>query len=255
MNFSNDAAEYILRRITDPIIFGLRAICLKGGVQMCHSKSHWFWIILALLFVSGCVNPGRPIPPSAGEVQTNIARSKQYCSQLYADPRIDPVRSKLPMPTSFSDSISIQMMSSNEFPTKEEAQAILAYADQRQKCMDYNNVIFGPTPVHVDAVRRSVSQLLAELYAGSINYGQYAKQLNQNFGYFIQQEATIRAQVARDQLQVQQAFQQSLFQQQQLSLERQRLQNEQFRALQPKINTPVNCTTQYIGNQAYTNCQ
>ena len=211
--------------------------------------------ILVIFTLSACVNP----PPRSVDSQDRRAdlqrRGAEYCQQLHSDPRLDPIRDKVPLLAQISDPIPMQMMSNNEFPTNEEASAIAALAEQRQKCQKYQTVLLGAHPAHVEALRRTNSQLMAELYGGNITYGQYAKQLNQNVVLFLQQDAAIGAQAARDRLQAAQAFQQNLYQQQQLNLERQRLQNEQLRALQPQRNPPINCTTQYIGDQAYTNCR
>jgi hypothetical protein len=211
-----------------------------------------FTVILVACGLSACANPQQQSQERAAALQ---AQANKYCWEVFSDPRLEPVKDKVPLSLTMSDPIPIQMLSNNEFATKEEAAAILVWAEQRQKCQTKYTSLFGPAPVHLDALRRANTQLMAELYGGQITYGQYAKQLNQNTALFLQQDATIRAQAARDQMQAMQAFQQTLYQQQQLNLERQRIQNEQLRAMQPQPSRSVNCTTSYIGNQAYTNCQ
>jgi hypothetical protein len=217
----------------------------------CGQRRAFIWILVALS-LSACANPQKQAADRAAALRAQV---EGYCRQLYSDPRIDPIRSKVPVGIGLSEQIPIQMMSNNEFPSKEEAPAILVWAEQRQRCHEYQTSLFGPPPAHLEALRRANSQLMADLYGGAITYGEYAKQLNQNTSLFLQQDASIRAQAARDRLQAIQAFQQNLYQRQQLNLERQRLQNEQLRAMQPQQNPAIHCTTQYIGNQAYTNCQ
>jgi hypothetical protein len=90
------------------------------------------------------------------------------------------------------------MMSNNEFRTREETLAILVWAEQRQRCHEYQTSLLGQPPAHMEVLRRANSQLMADLYGGRINYGQYAKQLNQNVMVFLDQDAAIRAQAARD---------------------------------------------------------
>lgn len=208
-----------------------------------------FFLVLFVLLLSGCAGPQQK---QGADLD---AKGREYCRQLYSDPRLDPIRSKVPLNMGVSDPIPIQMMSDNDFPSTEEASLILVWAEQRQRCHEYQTSLYGPPRAQVEAVRRANSQLMAELYGGVITYGQYAKQLNENISLFLQQDEAIRAQAARDQLQALQAFQQNLYQQQRLNIERQRLQNEQLRALQPRQNPPVSCTTDYIGNQAYTHCR
>ena len=58
------------------------------------------------------------------------------------------------------------MMGNDSFPTTEEQSAILAWAEQRQKCHDFIVQQRGPHPPHVDAFSRSNSQLMAALYKG-----------------------------------------------------------------------------------------
>ena len=110
--------------------------------------------------------------------------------------------------------------------------------------------VLGPPPTHFSALRRANSQVMAELFARRITYGQFAGQLNQNEIAFMQQDQILRTQAQRDAAQATQAFEQQLIQQQQINLQQQQLLNQR----RPAPPNPVNCTTQYVGNMAYTNC-
>lgn len=197
-----------------------------------------FVVLLIAMTLASCAQM------EAHKRQAARAEVEQYCAQLYTDARIDPIRDKVPINLRVETPIPIQMMANNAIPTEEEQAGILAWAEQRQLCQQRSTDVLGPPPAHLEAVRSANSQAMADLYGGRISYGDFAKQLNQNRMAFIQQNQALLDQANRDALQRQQAFQQLLFQQQQLNLQQQSRQQ----------NAPVNCTTQYIGNQAYTNC-
>ena len=175
-----------------------------------------------------------------------------YCRQVYSDPRLDPIREKVPINITFADSIPVRMLANDNYPTKEEAAAILSWAEQRQLCQTKATEMFGPAPAHLAAVRDANSQSMADLYAGKLTYGEYIRQYSDHKARFLEVDQAVRAQAAEYALRAQQAFSQQLYQQQQLNLQRQQIQAEQFKALQP--NRSLHCITSYIGNQAYTNC-
>jgi hypothetical protein len=177
--------------------------------------------------------------------------SQEQCRQFYSDARLDLIRDKVPVQMRIEEPIPVQMMADNNLPTEEEKTAIIAWAEQRQLCQQASNALLGAQPTHVEAIRSANSQAMADLYAGRISFGEFAKQLNQNRIAFFQQDQALRAQAQRDSLQAQQVLQQHLYQQQQLNLQQQQINNERLRSSQP---SSVNCTTQYIGNQAYTHC-
>jgi hypothetical protein len=183
-----------------------------------------------LLILTGCA-----------ELQPQSNRGEelhQYCRQVYSDPRIDPIRDKVAVYAQKVSDISMQMMANQATATDEEKVAILAWAEQRQLCHQRRNELLGQPPAHMEAARGYYSQAMADLYGGQISYGEFAKRGSQIIAAYFQHDQALRAQAQRD-------AQQQLYQQQQLNLRRQQLLDQ---------NRPVNCTTQYIGNQAYTNC-
>ena len=242
--------------------YAVEATFLRKQSGLGHVKPRWRGTlpgILMVVLLSGCASQrGQQYQYVREDPAVTEAKAERYCRYAYSDARINPVRSKVPIRN--GGSIPIQMMSSNEFPSKEEAAAILVWAEQRQKCFEHEAMLFDATaPGHIQAQRLEVSQLMAELYEGKITYGQYATQLTQNRARFFKQDAVMRAQAARDQAQAAQAARQNLYQQQLLDLERQRLEDEQEKSRNTHrygkgARPQVNCTTTYIGNQAYTKC-
>lgn len=208
-------------------------------------------VLVLVAQFSACVN----VPQSGQQdavQEANVQELKRYCNNLFADSRLDQIRHKVPLHLNIADPISVEMMGNSEFPTEDEAQLILLWAQHRQDCHKRQTEILGPPLAHFLAFRMANGQAIAELYARRITFGQLAGQLNQNTIAFMQQDQALKSQVQRDADQAQQAFAQTLMQQQQLNLQRQQLLNQQRQPL-PTRN-PVNCTTQYIGNTAYTNC-
>ena len=182
------------------------------------------------------------------EKRQEAARAEvdMYCSQLYSDPRLDPIRAKMPIGKSITEPVPVQMMTNSDLPTQGEKSAILAWAQQRQLCQQKDSTLFGPPYPHLEAARRANSQSIADLYGGKITYGQYAKFLNELEAHVLQEDQAVRAQAARDFLDAQRTADQHFYQQQQIM-------RETIKSVQPR--EPVQCTTSYVGNQAYTNCR
>ncbi len=202
--------------------------------------------LLFLTLLGACANMQQ------AQIQGKQKDAQQYCASLYSEARLEPIRGKVPFQLALGQSIPMEMMSNSQFPTEEETQAILTWAQLRQDCFTYQTQVLGQPPAHYVALRMANNQVIAELFAGRITYGQLAQQINQNQIAALQQDQAIRMQAQRDAVQAQQAFSQQLFQQQQLNLQQQQLRNQQLQSR--PINNSVNCTTQYIGNTAYTNC-
>lgn len=197
-------------------------------------------VLVPFALVFGCAN-----------LQTQDARDaeiKQYCRKLSEDPRIDPIRAKVPVVIAIADPISVSMKTNDTYASFYEQPAILAWAEQREQCLERATEVLGQPPAHMVAVRSINSQNMADLYSRKITFGEFAKRLSQTNADFRQANQAIQALDARDRHSAQEAAAQEMYQRQQINLEGQRLQAEQF-------STPgINCATQYVGNQAYTSC-
>jgi hypothetical protein len=222
------------------------------GDQMNFNSAGRLVVLVLVAQFGACVN----VPQSGQQDAAQLARQQEgirYCNGLYADSRLDPIRHKVPLALNIADPIPVVMMGNSEFPTEDEAQLILLWAQHRQDCHKRQTELLGSPPAHFLAFRMANAQAIAELYARRITFGQLAGQLNQNTIAYMQQDQALKSQAQRDAAQAQQAFAQTLMQQQQLNLQNQILLNQQRQPPLPRRN-PVNCTTQYIGNTAYTNC-
>ena len=173
--------------------------------------------------------------------------AEAYCRNLNSDSRLDVLRGKIHMD---STPPPIQILANTETPTKDEMPAILVYAEKRDQCRGYFDSVLGAPQQPRQAARLANNQSLADLYAGKITYGEYAKQVTEHMSAAQQQASQIAAQDNRDRLQALQVFQQGLYQQQQLNLQ----QQQQMRSSFTPLPSAINCTTQYIGSQAFTNC-
>ena len=187
------------------------------------------------------------VPVSTRNQSNNaVAEADAYCAALYSDPSLNSIRYKTPVGIPLTQSVAVHMMANSERPTDEEKVAVLKWAESRELCASKYMEVAGQFPAHLQALRSLNSQAMAELYAGELTFGEFARQMERNRVAFIQQDAALQRQANRDALMEQQAANQMMYQQQQLRLQRQQIQNDQ--------NRSVNCTTRYVGNQAYTSC-
>jgi hypothetical protein len=124
--------------------------------------------VLAAVLLAGCAGQGGV--KQAEEVS-------QYCAQRYVDPRIDPVRSKMLIPISVTEAQDIQILANRERPTPAERDALLALAEARIACTKFSYERLGPPPAYRSSTQDRVTASLADLYAGEITYGEFAKTL------------------------------------------------------------------------------
>jgi hypothetical protein len=169
---------------------------------------------------------------------------KSYCESLYADSRIDPIRKKVVIATSLDQPVSRRLMANESLPTEEEKIAIQVWAKQRELCQQSHAQIVGAPPAHLSAVRAANSQGLADLYAGRITYGEFAKQYERNRNAYLEQDAALRVQARHE------ATREQLASQDDPSIPQQLFQSLQI----PQSNASTNCTSQYLGLQIFSSC-
>ena len=102
---------------------------------------------------------------------------KQYCAKEYADPRLDPLRSKIVLPIIVGTPQPIEILANRERPTAQERPVILLLSQLREDCNKYALDQLGPPPAYRAASHDRVSEALADLYAGDLTYGGFAKTL------------------------------------------------------------------------------
>jgi hypothetical protein len=126
-------------------------------------------LIAVALIATGCATSSGPRPS-----ETDVAT---YCESLYADSRIDPVRDKILLPITFGAGQPIGMLANRAHPTADETEAIRALSRAWEGCNDRWVEVFGPMPSYRISSRHRVSESLAELYAGELTYGGFAKDM------------------------------------------------------------------------------
>ena len=215
-----------------------------------QSIGHLSILILVFQF-SACADAPKSGQQNAVK-DAKFQEVQQDCARLSADSSLDPIRRKAPINHNIATPISVEMMANSQFPTEDEAQLILRWAKIRQDCQQRMRNILGEPPAHMAALQMAKNQAMAELYARRITYGQFSGEWNKYEIAYKHQDQASRSQAQRDAAQAQQSFSQQLLQQQQIDLQRQQLLNEQFQ--RPPVSNSVNCTTQYVGNTAFTNC-
>lgn len=176
--------------------------------------------------------------------QEKLAAMKSYCESLYADSRIDPIRKKVVIATSLDQPVSRRLMAIDSLATDEEKAAIQVWVKQRELCQQSHVHIVGAPPAHLSAVRAANSQGLADLYAGRITYGEFAKQYERNRNAYLEQDAALRVQAQHE------AAQQLASQRDDPSIPQKLIENLQA----PESNPSTSCTTQYRAGQTLSRC-
>jgi hypothetical protein len=124
--------------------------------------------VVAIVLLSAC----------AAQREARHAESvKQFCEEQYADTRIDPLRGKMLIPISVNEAQPIEMLANRQRPDAAEREAILALSQARNACNKYAFEKLGAPPAYRSATHDRVSAELADLYAGDISFGEFAKAL------------------------------------------------------------------------------
>jgi hypothetical protein len=100
-----------------------------------------------------------------------------YCAKQYADPRLDPIRSKVVLPISMDAPQPIEILADRTYPSASERQAIGALGEVRKACSDYAAVRMGEPPAYRQRSQGEVSIGLSQLYDGEITYGDFARRM------------------------------------------------------------------------------
>ncbi len=103
---------------------------------------------------------------------------KQYINQLYADPRLDPIRDKVPLQVR-ADAVRSDYLRNETKPTKEEKQAIRAWLQIRDKAQEYQATRRGQPSGALLQTRVRVSQAISHLYSGKLTYAAFARRVQE----------------------------------------------------------------------------
>jgi hypothetical protein len=144
---------------------------------------------LALILV-GCGANRTHLPasntPAAQGVQSGAQAAfterpgdeKKYLQQLYADPRLDPIRDKVPLQVR-ADAVTAGYLRNESKPTPEEKQAIRVWLQVREKAQQYQATRRGQPSGVLLQTRVRVSQAISHLYSGKLTYAGFAKRVQE----------------------------------------------------------------------------
>ena len=129
------------------------------------------WILVPALALAGCAT-------QQGAKGAHDAQAvKTFCASEFADPRLDPLRSKIVIPIVVGTPQPIEILANRERPTPQEREMILLLSKQREACNKFALEQLGAPPAYRAASQDRVSEALADLYAGDLTYGAFAKTL------------------------------------------------------------------------------
>jgi len=126
--------------------------------------------LAAAMTLAGCA--GMP-----GEAERVTKDVRAECAKLYADPKIDPIRSHILLPISFEAPQPIEMLFNKTRPTEAEKPAIKALAEAMHECQRISEEKLGPVPIYRMKSEGRVLEALADLYEGVTTYGQFAREV------------------------------------------------------------------------------
>ncbi len=124
-------------------------------------------IVAAVVTLSSC----------AGVQRREATEVSRYCAARYADPRLAPIRSRIPIPIALDAQQPVDLLADAARPTATEREALRALAQVRAACNDYATKRFGPPPAYRMRTQDEISLALARLYSGETTYGQFNRSL------------------------------------------------------------------------------
>ena len=101
-----------------------------------------------------------------------------YLRSLYADPRLDPIRDKVPLLLK-PDSIKPSHLTNDARPTPEEKKAIVAWLQVRERAQQYLSTQRGEPSALLTQTRNQVTRAIAQLHRGEVTYAGFATRVRQ----------------------------------------------------------------------------
>ncbi|HTT39230.1 MAG TPA: hypothetical protein VMH32_16360 [Burkholderiales bacterium] len=157
-----------------------------------------FGALLCGAAIAGCAQhpyyPRQPQPVQAGQpsrgtqsteagAAPETARSPQgpaapggNLDHLFADPRLDPIRDKVPLVLR-SGAVTPVQLTNDDRPTAAEKRAIKVWLSIREQAQQYQLEHRGPPSPLLVRTRQQVSRAILQLYHGQLTYGQFAQRI------------------------------------------------------------------------------
>jgi hypothetical protein len=97
---------------------------------------------------------------------------------LYADPRLDPIRDKVPLLLK-PDSIKPSYLVNDTKPTPAEKKAIVAWLQVRERAQQYLTTQRGEPSRLLAQTRNQITRAIAQLHRGELTYAGFAARVRQ----------------------------------------------------------------------------
>ena len=150
-------------------------------------------LLCASLVITGCADgpahqspPHTPEPPRVaqpGETARAPEAAPQardgagsYVEHLFADPRLDPIRDKVPLVLR-AGAVTPLLLANENRPTPPEKQAIKVWLSVRDQAQQYQLEHRGPPSPLLVRTRQLVTRAILQLYNGEMTYGEFAKRI------------------------------------------------------------------------------
>ena len=98
--------------------------------------------------------------------------------QLFADPRLDPIRDKVPL-VLHPGTVTRALLANEDKPTPPEKQAIKVWMSIREQAQQYQLEHQGPPSARLMRTRQLVTRAMLQLYNGELTYGQFARRIQE----------------------------------------------------------------------------
>jgi hypothetical protein len=99
-----------------------------------------------------------------------------YLEHLVADPRLDPIRDKVPLVLR-AGAVTPALLSNEDKPTPAEQRAIKVWVSAREQAQQYQLQQRGPPSPLLVRTRQLVTRAIVDLYNGDLTYGQFARRI------------------------------------------------------------------------------
>jgi hypothetical protein len=113
-----------------------------------------------------------PLPPRT------VEDTDRYLEHLFADPRLDPIRDKVPLLLR-ADTVTASHLSNPERPTEQERRAIAVWESVRERAQQYQQEQRGPPSPLLVKTRSQVTRAILQLYGGELTYGEFAARIQE----------------------------------------------------------------------------
>jgi hypothetical protein len=135
-------------------------------------------IALALL-LSACATEG-PRHPQTTEAPKSTVPVEQdpHIVSLYSDPRLDPIRDKVPLLLK-PDSIKPSHLVNETKPTPAEKKAIEVWLQVRERAQQHIASQRGEPSMLLTQTRNDITRAIAALHRGDLTYGAFARRVQQ----------------------------------------------------------------------------